>query len=345
MAKDSHGRLDSNSITANLQGTNSYAYDLNGNLLTNGTRILEYDDENQLIRITQPTVWKSEFTYDGKMLRRIRKEYTWNGSWLQTNEVHYVYDGNLVIQERDGNNLPQVTYTRGTDLSGSFQTAGGIGGLLARTVNSSTLNPQLSIFAHAFYHADGNGNVTCLIYTNQAIAAKYEYDPYGYILSQSGSLAEANLYRFSSKEYSLSSGLVYYLYRYYQSDLQRWLNRDPIEERGGKNLYGFIRNDPIGHVDPLGLKFCFWLPWETTIDREYHEPGVAYRFPGQFFCVWYAVLETTRRVYCCGGGHLTASYETVKKKGVMKKDGGHFFSDGDPDSICKDWWEQNKPVN
>src|SRR6185437_10996949 len=128
-------------------------------------------------------------------------------------EVRYVYDGNLVIQERDLNNLPQVTYTRGTDLSGSLQGAGGIGGLLARTANSLTLSPQTSIFATAFYHADENGNVTCLIYTNQQIAAKYEYDPYGNILSQSGLLAEMNLYRFSGKEYNTASGLIYYLYR------------------------------------------------------------------------------------------------------------------------------------
>ncbi|MEI6074614.1 MAG: hypothetical protein WCS94_03515 [Verrucomicrobiota bacterium] len=38
-----------------------------------------------------------------------------------------------VIQERDGSNNPKVTYTRGLDLSGTMQGAGGIGGLLART--------------------------------------------------------------------------------------------------------------------------------------------------------------------------------------------------------------------
>ena len=38
------------------------------------------------------------------MRRRIRREYAWQlGAWRMTNEVHYVYDGNLVIQERDAN--------------------------------------------------------------------------------------------------------------------------------------------------------------------------------------------------------------------------------------------------
>jgi RHS repeat-associated protein len=263
IAQDSYSRKDTNTSVSYLPTTNSFVYDLNGNMVTNGTRVLEYDDENQLIRITQPNTWKSEFSYDGKMRRRIRKEYTWNGSWLPTNEVHYIYDGNLVIQERDGNNLPQVTYTRGRDMSGTLQGAGGIGGLLARTANSSTLDPQSLTFAHAFYHADGNGNVTCLIYTNQTIAAKYKYDSYGNTLSKSGSLAEANLYRFSSEEYCPSASLICYLRRYYDPNLQRWLNRDPIAEQGGRNLYTYVANRPISRVDLFG--FFDMTPEDPTI--------------------------------------------------------------------------------
>jgi len=185
------------------------------------------------------------------MRRRIRKEFTWSSSsWLQTNEVHYIYDGNVVIGERDINNLTATIYTRGPDLSGTRQGAGGIGGLLARTDQRlSTINSPLST---SFYHCDGNGNVTCLINTNQAIVAEYEYDPFGGILSQSGSLADANLYRFSSKEYHPNSGLVYYLYRLYDPNLQRWLNRDPVGERGGLNLYRFCRNTSADLIDSNG---------------------------------------------------------------------------------------------
>src|SRR5208283_1670844 len=100
------------------------------------------------------------------------------------------------------------------------------GGLLART-DLTTITPT-----PAFYHADGNGNVTALVNTQQMVVARYLYDPYGNILAQSGILAAANLYRFSSKEAHLNSGLVYYLYRYYDPNLQRWVNRDPIGEVG-----------------------------------------------------------------------------------------------------------------
>lgn len=33
----------------------------------------------------------------------------------------------------------------------------------------------------------------------------------------------------------------------------KWLNQDPIGERGGINLYGFVGNNPVNYVDPLGL--------------------------------------------------------------------------------------------
>jgi len=68
-----------------------------------------------------------------------------------------------------------------------------------------------------------------------------------------GSLAAANTQRFSSKEQDPRSGLYYYGYRWYDPNLQRWLSRDPIQERGGINLYGFVRNSPINWIDPLGL--------------------------------------------------------------------------------------------
>ena len=234
IAQDSYGRQDTNVVTAYLPATPVYQYDLRGNLTNDGQRVFCYDDENQLTAVLVSNAWKSEFTYDGLMRRRIREEYTWLsaiGNWQLTNEVHYVYDGRVVVQERDANNLPLVTYTRGNDLSGTRQGAGGIGGLLARTDNGLLAIGDSR--ASAFYHCDGNGNVTCLIYSNQLVAARYSYDPFGNTLAATGPLAEANLYRFSSKEFHPNSGLIYYLYRFYDPNLQRWVNRDPIKEWEG----------------------------------------------------------------------------------------------------------------
>jgi RHS repeat-associated protein len=168
----------------------------------------------------------------------------------------------------------------------SAATAGGIGGLLSMTLNTE-LGPASS--NSMYYHCDGNGNVTMLINPSQYIVAKYLYDAFGNILSKSGLLADANLYRFSSKEAHLNSGLVYYLYRYLDPNLQSWPNRDPFVEHGfealrndtsmlirrlppgelieGPNLYEFVANDPILRYDRDGLAttgchyFCVNVTW------------------------------------------------------------------------------------
>src|SRR5271157_496539 len=273
------GRRATNTVTVNLATNITFQYDANGNLTSDGLRSFAYDDENQLIQVWVTNQWLSQFTYDGKMRRRIRQEFTWtNSAWVQTNEVYYVYDGNLVIQERDINNLPTTTYTRGKDLSGSLDGAGGIGGLLARTAQAYIDAPMAG---HSFYHADGNGNITMLINSSQAIVAKYLYDAFGNVLSKSGLLADANVYRFSSKEKHLNSGLVYYLYRYYDPNLQRWPNRDPLGDvarftqasdgldwdeivnlsaQSLQNPFEFDDNAPPDYIDKDGLQIAIPIP-------------------------------------------------------------------------------------
>jgi RHS repeat-associated protein len=85
----------------------------------------------------------------------------------------------------------------------------------------------------AYYHADGNGNVTMLIDSREQPVAKYLYDPYGNLIAKSGPLADANVHRFSSKAYEEKSGLYHFGRRFYDPNLQRWLNRDPSGIHGG----------------------------------------------------------------------------------------------------------------
>jgi RHS repeat-associated protein len=179
------------------------------------------------------------------------------GSWTLAGETHYLYDGKRVVQERDASNTPTLSYTRGKDLSGSLEGAGGIGGLLTRSSGYSGGTWS----THNFYHADGNGNITCMQDNNQGIVANYKYDPYGRTISSSGSLAAANLYRFSSKELHANSGMYYYLYRFYDPNTQRWLNRDPVGEKGGINLYSFVANKAPTYIDLWGLDYS------TSIER------------------------------------------------------------------------------
>ncbi len=228
-------------------------YDSNGNLTNynSGAVVYSYDDENQLTwaEDVDKHKWATTFVYDGLGRLRKRVEYAWSGVWTVYTTTWYLYDGRRVIQERNASNVPQVSYTRGTDLSGTLEGAGGIGGLLGRSHGYSAGNWS----THNYYHADGNGNVTYLVNNSQTLAASYRYDPYGNLISQSGTLASANVYRFSSKELHVNSGLYYYGFRFYDPNTQRWLNRDPLEEWGGINLYVISANAPTTDVDIDGL--------------------------------------------------------------------------------------------
>jgi RHS repeat-associated protein len=149
----------------------------------------------------------------------------------------------LTLQERNAANTVLVMYTRGLDLGGTRQGAGGIGGLLAHTDGSGS----------TYYHADAAGNITAMADASGNVVARYLYDPFGNLLGKWGALADTNRYRFSSKEVHPNSGLYYYGYRFYEPNLQRWMNRDPIGEAGGINLYRAVLNAPGNVFDSDGL--------------------------------------------------------------------------------------------
>ena len=227
------GALVLSTITSNrLPVTVDFGYDLNGNLLSDGQRVFEYDDANQLTAVTVSNSYRTEFAYDGLSRRRIVRDYTWSsaiGNWQLASTTRYVCDGYLPIQERDASGNVLVTYTRGLDLSGTFQGAGGIGGLLARTDGNGS----------AFYHADVVGNITSLTDANGDAVARYLQEPFGRLSGQWGPIANINSMGFSSMPKVGQSGLVGYQSRFYDPTLQRWLNPDPLGMLGGINRYAF----------------------------------------------------------------------------------------------------------
>jgi RHS repeat-associated protein len=275
-----------NSYTYNILNENISldVYDSNGNVTgaPNATGIT-YDDENRIIQILSTNSYKTDFTYDARGRLRKRLESTWNsvgGGWNSATETRYVYDGMLAVQERSSANTPQTTYTRGLDLSQSLQGAGGIGGLLARSTGYVSTNGAWG--THQYYHADGNGNVTYLMATNQTLAASYRYDPFGRTITSSGASANANTYRFSSKEIHANSSFYYYGYRFYDPNSQRWLNRDPIFEQADRNLYRMVRNAATFRVDPFGLADA---NCDAACNKAANDPNVSEGDQGGTICV------------------------------------------------------------
>ncbi len=215
-------------------GFSSFSYDENGNLTGDGARTYAYDSENRLIKVTQGgSIWNYVYDYLG---RRVEK----NGTSLTT--TRYLYDGWNLLAELDvsGNFIRRFAW--GLDVSGARQGAGGVGGLLQIDAGSS----YFSVY-------DASHNLIALYTSSGAFAAAYEYDPFGSLQAAQGSYAVSNPFRAATKYTDAETGLVYYGMRYYHPSLGRFINRDPIGESGGVNLYAFCGNNGVNCFDLLGM--------------------------------------------------------------------------------------------
>ena len=108
----------------------------------------------------------------------------------------------------------------------------------------------------SYYDFDGNKNVSEVVAADGAVSAHYEYAPFGAVIAHCGESAATNPWRFSSEYADDELGCDYYNYREYEPVSGRWLQRDPIEERGSINLFCFVLNACDGSFDYLGMDSC-----------------------------------------------------------------------------------------
>ncbi|MSD68953.1 hypothetical protein GKE20_26125, partial [Escherichia coli] len=106
---------------------------------------------------------------------------------------------------------------------------------------------------HLFFTHDALKNVTSIFDDRQARRARYEYAPFGALITAQGDMAQDNRFRFSCEYADDELGLVYYNYRHLNPMDGRWINRDPIAEVGVWNLYKFVKNNGLNNIDILGL--------------------------------------------------------------------------------------------
>ncbi len=260
-----------------------FVHDDDGNLVSDGRWTYTWDGENRLVAMAARTgvgpQISLKFEYDAQG-RRIRKQVWGNAAWSgsATNDLRFVYDGWNVIAVLSPQSTVLRSFTWGLDLSGTFQGAGGVGGLLM--VSDSANGVHFPAF-------DGNGNVAALVKSDGTLSAQYEYRPFGELLRASGSLAGVNPFRFSTKYQDDETAFLYYGHRYYNASTGRWLSRDPIQEQGGLNLYAFVANDPIRFwdrfgLDPVGdwISGIYWHAWWWNIPFWSPNPALQKRDDG-----------------------------------------------------------------
>ena len=208
--------------------TTSYSYDAASNRATltdaeGGITSYSWDFENRLASATPGGGTTVGFKYD-PFGRRIEKVSS-------TTTSIYVYDGDNLIEEINSAGSAVARYTQGL----------GIDEPLAMLRSGVT----------SYYEADGLGSVTSLSNSSGTVAASYDFDSYGNLTSSTGTLT--NSFRYTAREFDSETGLYYYRARYYDPTSGRFLSEDPIRLGGRINYYAYVRNSPIGRIDPFGL--------------------------------------------------------------------------------------------
>jgi len=103
-------------------------------------------------------------------------------------------------------------------------------------------------------------NGTSVINTSGDVLERYAYSAFGArrIMAADFSARTASNFDwdfgFKGQFRDAETGWYNYGYRFYVPELGRWINRDPIMERGGVNLYSFVWNNFLYWIDNLGLE-------------------------------------------------------------------------------------------
>jgi RHS repeat-associated protein len=94
-----------------------------------------------------------------------------------------------------------------------------------------------------------------MVNASGSIVSEATYDPYG-VATLSGSVIPS--FQYAGYYAHQGSGLNLTWYRSYDPVIGRWQARDPIGIKGGINLYGYVDNNVIDYIDPVGLLNFHW---------------------------------------------------------------------------------------
>ncbi|MDB5801817.1 MAG: repeat-associated core domain protein [Rhodocyclales bacterium] len=222
-----------------LQSSIGFTYDDNGNLTNKTTPgaslTLGWDELNRLANVVSSGAGAvtQSYQYDAQG-RRIRKS---SGAIV----TDYLYNGDDIHAEYSSWAQPGAIYVHGEGFDNQVARLPLVGGVLQPT---------------RYFHTDALGSVVAATDVStsgsDAVANTAAYDPFG--AAQSGSLP--NGYSFTGRERD-ETGLMYYRARYYDSNIGRFVARDPIGLEGGINPYAYVGNAPLDARDPTG-NIAFW---------------------------------------------------------------------------------------
>jgi RHS repeat-associated protein len=221
IATNTNGAIQSLAVNS-TNALSSGGYNANGNPLVLGGTKYSWDAANRIV-IYNGISGDSIFTYDGqdRLVRIVDRQ---GGAVIS--DKSYIWCGLERCGERDNT-------VAGAPVNKRY---------FGQGVAQNNIAYQ--------YVADRLGSVRQLVDASGISKASYEFDPYGNRNKTSGDIdSDAS---FASLFKHNASGLDFAVYRGYDAQRGRWLNRDPISEKGGLNLYSYAGANPANKVDPTG---------------------------------------------------------------------------------------------
>ncbi|MHC6223438.1 RHS repeat-associated core domain-containing protein [Pseudomonas sp. X10] len=222
-----------------------YRYDAFGRLIEKrstrrGVQRFSYDAEHRLIEVRNLQVGRERvvrMSYDPLGRRIEKREYDSNGQLL--GQTRFSWDGYRLLEEfRHGQQCLFLYQDEGHEP-------------LAR-VDGQGLHQQVR-----YYHNDLNGLPEQLTDSDGNLVWQARYQVWGntIIEQHETSLLEEQNLRFQGQYLDRETGLHYNTFRFFDPDIGRFTQPDPIGLAGGINLYQYAPN-PTDWIDPLGLEVC-----------------------------------------------------------------------------------------
>jgi RHS repeat-associated protein len=184
----------------------------------------EWDAEARLSAVTHG-INRSEFTYDGfgRRIRIVEKQ-----NEIQVSAVSLLWCDAELCELRDdsGASVLRRIFPQGESLTSGITTK-------------------------YYFTKDHLGSIREALDPTGSVVSRYTYRPFGSQTPILDGFKPAS--GFAGYFEHRPSGLNLAVYRALNTDIGRWLSRDPLQEKAGFNLYSYVKNKPLLVTDPLGL--------------------------------------------------------------------------------------------